>query len=126
MLLLSIFAGIALFLAGLGIYGVMSFAVEQRTHEIGIRIALGAGRGEMLKMVVGQGMRLATIGLVLGLAGAFALSRVLTSLVFGVKPTDPVTFGAVALGLGLVALLACYIPAHRATRVDPVIALRYE
>jgi predicted permease len=126
MVLLSIFAGIALVLAAIGIYGLMSYTVHQRTQEIGIRMALGAGRGRMLKLVLRQGLTLAGIGLALGLALAYGVTRVLGSLLFGVKASDPLTFGAVAGILGVVALVAVYIPARRATIVDPAIALRYE
>jgi len=126
MLLLSIFAGLALLLAAIGIYGLMSYTVEQRTQEIGIRMALGAGRGDMLKLIVRQGMLLAGIGVAIGLASAFGLARVLASLLFGVKTTDPATYGAVALVLISVAFLATVLPARRATKIDPLIALRYE
>src|SRR5882724_733406 len=126
MLLFTIFACVALLLASIGIYGVMSYAVEQRTHEIGIRMALGARTGDMMRLVVGNGMKLVAIGLVAGLAGAFWLTRYMSAMLYGVKPSDPLTYVEVASVLLAVAFLATYIPARRAAQVDPVIALRYE
>jgi putative ABC transport system permease protein len=124
--LLSIFGGGALLLAAIGVYGVMGYSVAQRTHEIGIRIALGAERRDILKLIVGQGVVLVLIGAGLGLALAFAATRVVKSLLFGVSATDPLTFVLVVVVLIAVALLASYLPALRATKIDPLVALRYE
>jgi putative ABC transport system permease protein len=126
MFLLSTFAVLALLLAAIGVYGVMAYAVAQRTHEIGIRMALGAQHQDVLGMVLAEGLRLAVAGVAIGLAGATALSRVMESFLFGVGQRDALTFFGVAALLLATALLACYIPARRATAVDPMVALRYE
>jgi ABC-type antimicrobial peptide transport system permease subunit len=126
MVLLAAFSLIALALASMGVYGVLAYLVEQRTNEIGIRMALGATPVKVLRLVVGQGLALGATGIALGLGGAFLLARLLSSLLYGVKPTDTLTFTAVPLVLAAAVLLASYIPARRATRLDPVAALRSE
>ena len=125
-IMLGAFAVFALILAAVGVYGVMSYLVSQGTHDIGVRMALGASQSGILGMVVRQGMELAAAGIVLGLLGAVALTRVMSTLLFGVTATDVVTFAVVPLMLAFVAAIACYLPARRATYVDPVIALRDE
>lgn len=132
-LLFQLGAGIAaalgllgLILAMVGVYGVISYSTSQRTHEIGIRVALGAQQSEILRMILGQGFLIVAIGLIVGCAGAFAFARLISNFLVGISPADPATYSAVTIVLGLVALLACYIPARRAMRVDPMVALRYE
>jgi putative ABC transport system permease protein len=125
-LLLSLFGGLALALTAIGLYGVMAYSVAQRAQEIGIRVALGAQTGDVLKMVLRQGLKLTALGLLIGLAAAYALTRYMQSLLFGVKATDPLTFAAIALLLIAVAFVACWIPARRGTKVDPLIAIKYE
>jgi putative ABC transport system permease protein len=124
--MLGIFAFVALLLASIGIYGVMAFAVTQRTQEIGIRIALGARNADVLKLVVKHGMKLALVGMVIGLAGSWAITRFIDKLLFGVQATDLLTFSVVSVCLLIAAFVACYLPALRATKVDPLVALRYE
>jgi ABC-type antimicrobial peptide transport system permease subunit len=124
--LLSVFAGVALLLATIGIYGVVSYLVGQRTNEIGIRMALGAQQRDVLRMVLGQGGKMAAVGVTVGLVASFGLTRLMATMLFGVTPTDPFTFGGVAVILLAVVLLACWIPARRAMRVDPMVALRHE
>jgi ABC-type antimicrobial peptide transport system permease subunit len=126
MTLMTIFAGLALALASVGLYGVISYSVTQRTHEVGIRMALGATRHDVLVAVIRQGLKLTLIGMAAGLMAAFGLSRLLGSVLFGVKPSDPGTFIAASLLLVTVTQFASYIPARRATKVDPMVALRYE
>jgi putative ABC transport system permease protein len=126
MRVLGIFAGMAVFLAVMGIYGVMSYFVNERTREIGIRMALGAQPVDVLSLVTKLGLKLALLGVVIGITLAIGLARVIANFLFGVTPTDPTTYAAVAAALIAVALLACFIPARRAARVDPMVALRYE
>ena len=126
MWVMSIFGGCALLLAAIGIYGLMAYSVEQRTQEIGIRLALGAQASHVKNMVIGQGMRLAIIGVVIGLGFAFWLARLMTAFLFGVTARDPLVFAGVPILLAVVALFAVWMPARRASRVDPIVALRYE
>ncbi len=125
-LLLGVFAAVALLLAAVGIYGVMSYAVSRRTHEIGIRISPGASRADVLRMVVRQGMLQALAGTAAGVAGALLLSQLMAKMLYGVRPTDPLTFGGVAIVLGVTSLLATCVPARKATRIEPMVALRHE
>ena len=126
LVMLSLAGSMALLLGAIGLYGVIAYSVSQRTHEIGIRVALGGQREDILRLILRHGTRLALIGVTIGIAAALGLSRFLSSLLYGVKPTDPLTFVAVVVLLAMVSGAACYIPARRATRVDPMVALRYE
>jgi putative ABC transport system permease protein len=125
-ILLGLFGGLAMLLATIGVYAVMSYAVRMRTNEIGVRMALGARPGQIWWLVLDSGVRLVAAGMAIGIAGAFALTKLLAALLYEVTPTDPITFGAVALLLGGVALLACYMPARQAMRIEPMAALRTE
>jgi len=126
MLLLTIFGAIALLLAAVGVYGIMSYSVEQETHDISVRLALGADRRDILGLVVGRGMKLTGAGLAIGTVAAFGASRLLAKMLYGVKATDPATYGVAIAALGTIALVACYLPARRAMRVDPVNALKQD
>ncbi|MGH9621688.1 MAG: FtsX-like permease family protein [Bryobacteraceae bacterium] len=126
LILLGLFSALALSLAAIGIYGVIAYSVAQRTHEIGIRMALGAQRQDVLRMIFAQGAKIAGIGLAIGIALALGLTRLMGNLLFSVSAADPLTFAAVAIVIALITMLACYIPARRAVRVDPMLALRHE
>jgi ABC-type antimicrobial peptide transport system permease subunit len=126
MILLGVFAAVALLLAAVGIYGVISFVVGERTHEIGVRMALGAQYSDVMSLVLGEGLRMAVVGVVAGIGAASGLTRLMANQLFGVRAQDPLTFGVIAMGLLIVALVACYLPARRAMRVDPMAALRCE
>jgi putative ABC transport system permease protein len=123
MLLLMVFAGVALFLAGVGVYGALAYSVTQRTREMGIRIAIGSGTREVFGLVVGQGLRVVGVGLVLGILSALGLVRLIQSLLYGIQATDPLVMASVAVLMGVTGLIACFLPARRATRIDPVVAL---
>jgi putative ABC transport system permease protein len=126
MIVIGVFAGLALLLSTVGIYGVLAYLVDQRTSEIGLRMALGAETGDVMRLVIGEGLKLAALGIVIGAAASVVAARAIATMLFGVGPFDPLTFGGLALGLTAVAALACYLPARRATRIDPLSALRQE
>ncbi len=126
LVLIGIFAGIAALLSAVGLYGVLSSIVRERTNEIGVRVALGAERGRIFRLVIGQGVRLSATGITLGLGSAFALTRVMRTLLVGVSPTDPLTFAGISAAFFLIAMLACWLPARRAAGLDPITALRDE
>jgi ABC-type antimicrobial peptide transport system permease subunit len=126
MIVLGVFAALALALSSIGIFGVISYVVSQRTHEIGIRMALGAQRSDVLRLMLGDGMKMTLIGVAIGVVAALLVTRLMQNMLFGVSAADPLTFAAVAVILSGVALLACYLPTRRAMRVDPIVALRYE